>query len=268
MNARLVLPILAALICGCATKHPPMQPITTTQVVGVPASDIVLTAPQIVVDETPGGLFGHEITPEDRSSTKEAWAKRVRASADGTADGVAKGVAYTCLRAAIEIPVVGLLACPVMIVGGVVFVAGAHGVAQAKASGSDAALLLPETTASRFRAAYKDQATAATLAQRISPTAPSRPIQAGASRDELRIRMQSMDVVQTQTKWLVVRVSAEAQGSSTGAQFTPTEHIFEWSYRLRPRAKRWDAEDDELLDQVLDQALDALANSIASTYGL
>jgi len=58
-----------------------------------------------------------------------------------------------------------------------------------------------------------------------------------------------------------VSIVAQAQAfPSTGAEWEPTEHRYEFS------SLAWTAKDDELARREIDEALDALADSIWSAY--
>jgi hypothetical protein len=210
------------------------------------------SVPRIVVDEQPIELTGFEMTPEERAQFEEQRSARIDSRAKmnfGGGGGDPRGI----LACVILLPV-----CVVAIVGTIAVVSG---VKHAKASSREPSLI-PEQGSSRLAAMLKEQATGASLAERIfrlpeSPFIPAA-MESGSPRVVVRIRAARPDYSGTHTR---VSIVAQAQAfPSTGAEWKPTEHRYELS------SLAWTAKDDVLVRREIDEAVDALADSIWSAY--
>jgi hypothetical protein len=211
------------------------------------------SVPRIVVDEHPIELAGFEMTSEERAQFKEWRSARIDQQAEvRLADSeIGKGI-LLC--------VIPPLCAAVWLGVGVMM--GVHsGIKRAIASAREPSLI-PEQSSSRLAAMLKEQATGASLAERIwrLPESASVPAAMEAGSPHLVVRMKAARTDYSGTR-AGVSIVAHAQAfPNTGAEWEPTEHRYEFS------SLAWTAKDAELVRREIDGALDALAESISWAY--
>jgi len=122
--------------------------------------------------------------------------------------------------------------------------------------------LIPEKDSTRLAAMLKEKATGASLAERIShlPEAPSAPAATEVAPPRLVVRMKIAQPDYSRKRTGVSIVAQAKAFPSTGAEWPPTEHRYEFS------SLAWTANDAELVHREIDEALDALADSIWWAY--
>jgi len=209
--------------------------------------------PQIVADEHAIELPGLEMTPEERVLFEDERSARIDRQAEVrlSAGEKAKGIALC---------VIPPLCAVVWAVTGTIM--GVHwGIKRAIVSAREPSLI-PEQDSARLAAMLKEQATGASLAERISrlPDSPSVTAATEVASPRLVVRMK---VAQPDYsgKGIGVSIVAQAQAFlSTGPEWQPTEHRYESS------SLAWTAKDAELARREIDEAVDALAVSIWSAY--
>jgi len=211
------------------------------------------SVPRIVADEHSIELPGLEMTPEERAQFEEGRSARIDRQAEVrlSAGEKAKGVALC---------VIPPLCAVVWAVAGTIM--GVHwGIKRAIVSAREPSLI-PEQDSARLAAMLKEQATGASLAERIShlPDSPSvtAATEVASPRLVVRMKIAQPDYSRKRTG---VSIVAQAQAfPSTGAEWELTEHRYEFS------SLAWTANDAELVRQEIDEAVDALADSIWSAY--
>ncbi len=174
------------------------------------------SVPRIVVDEQPIELTGFEMTPEERARFEEQRSARIDSRAK-----IGGGVGGLDPRCILILPV-----CVVAIVGTLAVVSG---VKHAKASAREPSLV-PEQEGARFAASLKEQATGASLAERIlrSPKSASVPATMEAESPRLVVRMKVARPDYSGTRAGVAIVAQAQAFPSTGAEWEPTEHRYEF----------------------------------------
>jgi hypothetical protein len=211
------------------------------------------SVPRIVVDEQSIDLPGLEMTPEERALFEDERSARIdrRAEVSLSAGDKAKGIALC---------IVPPLCAVVWAVAGTIM--GVHwGIKRAIVSAREPSLI-PEQDSARLAAMLKEQATGASLAERIVRL-PGFPPASAATEVQLPRLVVRVKVAQPDYSRRHVGVSIVAQAQafpSTGAEWGPTEHRYEFS------SLAWTANDAELVRREIDEAVDALADSIWSAY--
>ncbi len=122
--------------------------------------------------------------------------------------------------------------------------------------------LIPERDSARLAAMLKEQATGASLAERISrlPESPSVPAATEVTPPRLVVRMKIAQPDYSRKRTGVYIVAQAQAFPSTGAEWEPTEHRYEFP------SLAWTSNDAELVRREIDGALDALAESISWAY--
>jgi hypothetical protein len=212
------------------------------------------SVPRIVADEHPIELPGLEMTPEERTQFNEQRSARIDSRTQGTsATGIPDPRLLLC-----GVHEVLLAACVVVVA---VTVAVVWGIRRTVASAREPSLI-PAQDSARLAAMLKEQATGASLAERIVrlPEAPSVPAATEVAPPRLVVRMKVAQPDYSR-KRTGVSIVAQAQAfPSAGPEWEPTEHRYEFS------SLAWTAKDDELARREIDEAVDALAGSIWSAY--
>ncbi len=209
--------------------------------------------PRIVADEQSIDLPGFEMTPEERALFDDERSARIdrRAEVSLSAGDKAKGIALC---------IIPPLCAVVWAVAGTIM--GVHwGIKRAIVSAREPSLI-PERDSARLAAMLKEQATGASLAERIVRLPGSPPVPA-ATEVQLPRLVVRMKVAQPDYSRRRVGVSIVAQAQafpSTGPEWGPTEHRYEFS------SLAWTASDAELVRREIAEAVDALADSIWSAY--
>ncbi len=185
------------------------------------------SVPRIVVDEHPIELTGIDMTPEERAQFEEQRSARIDSR--------------TKMSCAFFLPV--------CVAVGAVTIAVVQGIRRTVASAREPSLI-PEQDSVRLAAMLKERATGASLAARISrlPEAPSVPAATEVTPPRLVVRMKVAQPDYSR-KRTGVSIVAQAQAfPSTGAEWEPTEHRYEFS------SLAWTAKDDELARREIDEA--------------
>ena len=210
------------------------------------------TVPRIVVDEHPIELTGIEMTPEERAQFEEQRSARID-SRTKTSFGIGGADPRVIVLCAFFLPV--------CVAVGAVTIAVVQGIRRTEASAREPSLI-PEQDSARLAAMLREQATGASLAERISRLPESAFVPAamevGSPRLVVRMKVAQADYSSRRTG---VSIAAQAQAfPSTGPEWEPTEHQYEFSSLART------ANDSKFVRREIDEALDALADSIWSTY--
>jgi len=252
----------SAALSGCATSP---GATTTVRTEGNVAAGARLVAPLIVADGSDLELQGPELTPEARARFQEERAARIaqRARADViklSDSGLAEG----CIKMGIVIPVVGLLACPIGVLGTVMTAAMVNGLAHAGkyavASVEEPALRLSPVQAERIAAALTDQTIGTALVERAIHAAPADFAHAAQAESLLVVRMKAALICEADNAPAICLV-AEARGFlGDGLALAPTDHVF-----LHGPLEQLSG-DDAHLRRKIDQGMDLLAKSIVAAY--
>ena len=235
---------LSAKVLG---KDP--KPVAVTGHV-IPAEGLP-TVPGIVADEHSIELPGLEMTPEERALFEEQRSARIdsRTKMSFGIGGADPRVIVLCA-----------FFLPVCVAVGAVTIAVVQGIRRTVASAREPSLI-PEQKSMRLAAMLKEQATGASLAERMARLSDSASVPAAteaAPRLVVRMKLAQPDYSGKRTG---VSIVAQAQAfPSAGPEWQPTEHRYEFS------SLAWTANDAELVRREIDDAVDALADSIWSAY--
>jgi len=212
--------------------------------------------PRIVADEHSIELPGLEMTPEERAQFEEGRSARIDSRTQGGSGS--------------SVPIGGadprvIVACafflPVCVAVVAVTIGVVWGIHRTVASAREPSLI-PERDSARLAAMLKEQATGASLAERISrlPESPSVPAATEVTPPRLVVRMKIAQPDYSRKRTGVYIVAQAQAFPSAGPEWQPTEHRYEFS------SLAWTANDAELVRREIDDAVDALADSIWSAY--
>jgi len=210
------------------------------------------SVPRIVADEHSIELPGLEMTPEERAQFEEQRSARID-SRNKMSFGIGGADPRVIVVCAFFLPVcVAVVAVTIGVVWGI-----HRTVASAREPS-----LIPERDSARLAAMLKEQATGASLAERISrlPESPSVPAATEVTPPRLVVRMKIAQPDYSRKRTGVYIVAQAQAFPSTGAEWEPTEHRYEFP------SLAWTSNDAELVRREIDGALDALAESISWAY--
>ena len=255
------LSVAVALATGCASRLPaPVPPPAEIRTAGADPAPAWLQKPLVVSDGGPLELLGPEFRSEAREKFLRDRAERIRGA--GYVTGVAYGpgnLLEACAKVALGVPIIGLAACPFVIVTMVGGIEGTRaitgGVRRAKAAKREPLLQVSQEDAARLSSALLAGASSEALVERVTRFAGNRAAQnAREAQSLLVIRVKSARACDLRS-WAALCLVAEAQGAlADGVPLAPTEHTL-------MRAPIAALDDDDI-----QEALDMLVESIVATY--